>query len=237
MAHCRVRLIYSRAMLAACLLLLLAVPLAAQEGPLTPFQEQKARALFRDRLACLGCHELDGHGGRSGPSLTTVGQRRNGGYIRAVIEDPQRVVPGAAMPRILMPEATRELVVRYLAQKAAAGAAPPPVARQPTHSAPDAQYAQWCSSCHGARGNGDGPNARYLPVRPAIHSSAAQMSARSDDALFDAIAGGGEVMGKSARMPAFGASFSTADIRGLVAYIRALCACQAPAWSLDGKRQ
>jgi mono/diheme cytochrome c family protein len=63
------------------------------------------------------------------------------------------------------------------------------------------------------------------------------MSMRSDDALFDAIGGGGAVMGKSARMPAFGATLSSAEIRALVAYIRALCACRAPAWSVDGSRR
>src|SRR5258705_13731655 len=84
------------------------------------------------------------------------------------------------------------------------------------------------------RGNGDGPNARYLPVPPAVHASAARMSLRPDDALFDAIAGGGAIMGKSPRMPAFGATLSPPEIRSLVAYIRALCACQGPAWSRDG---
>jgi mono/diheme cytochrome c family protein len=62
------------------------------------------------------------------------------------------------------------------------------------------------------------------------------MSVRSDDALFDAIAGGGAVMGKSARMPAFGATLAPAEIRSLVAYIRTLCACRGPAWSTDGSK-
>jgi len=62
------------------------------------------------------------------------------------------------------------------------------------------------------------------------------MSVRSDDALFDAIAGGGAVMGKSVRMPPFGATFSPSEIRSLVAYIRTLCMCKGPAWSLDGRR-
>ena len=42
-----------------------------------------------------------------------------------------------------------------------------------------------------AIGRGDGPNARDLPVRPTAHANATAMSARSDDVLFDTIAGGG----------------------------------------------
>ena len=219
----------------------LAVPLAAQVPRVTPFQEQKARALLRDHLPCLGCHELGGAGGRTAPSLTSVAERRSAAYIRAIIEDPQRVVPGAAMPRVAMPPATRELVVRYVSRNAsdASGGVSPTagvkVVPEPPHS-PAATYAHWCASCHGERGGGDGPNAKYLPVRPAIHSSAAQMRARSDDVLFDAIAGGGAVMGKSARMPPFGATLAPGQIRSLVAYIRTLCACHGPAWSLDGSR-
>jgi mono/diheme cytochrome c family protein len=86
-------------------------------------------------------------------------------------------------------------------------------------------------------GKGNGPNARHLPVKPAAHADAAAMSLRPDDSLFDAIAGGGAVMGKSPRMPAFGATLTRAEIRALVAYIRDLCECQGPAWSRDGKPQ
>jgi mono/diheme cytochrome c family protein len=223
-----------------------AAPVAAQRQPMSVFQQQKARALFADHLPCLGCHELDGTGGRSAPSLTGVGARRGAAYVGAMVVDPQAVVPGVAMPRILMPRGTRDVIIAYLTRDvggsergaaigaSAAGVAPlrAVVATEPTDV--NLLYGKWCSSCHGARGGGDGPNAKYLPVRPAIHASAVQMSRQSDEALFDAIAGGGIIMGKSARMPAFGATLSAPQIHALVAYIRTLCACSAPAWSRDG---
>jgi mono/diheme cytochrome c family protein len=227
----------------ACLLLVIALPLAAQEATapqsLTPFQMAKARALLRSQLPCLGCHELDGDGGRIAPSLTTVAQRRSAGYIRAMVEDPQRVVPGAAMPRTEMPRATRDVITRYLARAARAGDPPAPApARDARQSvSPQVLYAKWCASCHGERGLGDGPDARRQPVAPAVHASAAAMSQRSDDALFDVIAGGGLVAGKSARMPAFGATLSPSEIRALVGYIRTLFNCEGPAWSRDGSNR
>jgi mono/diheme cytochrome c family protein len=60
------------------------------------------------------------------------------------------------------------------------------------------------------------------------------MSARPDDALYDTIAGGGAIMNRSARMPAFGTTLSPAQIRALVRHIRTLCRCTGPAWSSDG---
>jgi mono/diheme cytochrome c family protein len=219
-------------------LLLVASTLGAQAPPLTLFQQHKAQALLSSQLPCLGCHELSGQGGRIGPSLTDVSQRRDAEYISAIITDPQRIVPGAAMPKTPMTRSTRELIIAYVARNARAGAVPataPPSSAPPATTAA-ATYGRWCSSCHGATGHGDGPNAKYLPVPPAVHSSASQMGRRSDDALFDAIAGGGVVMGKSPRMPAFGETLSASEIRGLVAHIRTLCACKAPAWSSDGSR-
>jgi mono/diheme cytochrome c family protein len=38
-------------------------------------------------------------------------------------------------------------------------------------------------------------------------------------------------MNRSPRMPAFGATLSSAEIRALVRHIRALCRCEGPAWS------
>ena len=221
-------------MRASTLLLSLAFPLSAQTQAPSAFQIQKARTLLRTQLACLGCHELDGEGGRTAPSLTSVSQRRSAEYIRAMVQDPQRLVPMAAMPKPVMATATADLISAYLARGArftpALKVSTPPAHAERTS---EVLYATWCANCHGSKGQGDGPNARYLPVRPAVHASAAQMGQRSDDALFDAIAGGGGVMGKSPRMPAFGATLTPPEIRSLVAYIRGLCGCTGPAWSLD----
>lgn len=213
--------------------------LAMQQPTKSAFADSKAVALMREQLPCLGCHELNGEGGRSAPPLTTVGQRRSSVYIAAMILDPQVVVPGSGMPKTAMPASTRESIVRYLSRNATPGA--PPGSRAPAAprgTAPVAvTYARWCAACHGEKGGGDGPNARYLTVKPAVHRDAARMSALTDDALYDAIAGGGLVMGRSARMPGFGETLTHTEIRALVAYIRGLCACTGPAWSRDGSRQ
>jgi hypothetical protein len=38
-------------------------------------------------------------------------------------------------------------------------------------------------------------------------------------------------MGRSPRMPAFGATLTSAEIRALVRHIRTLCRCEGPSWS------
>jgi mono/diheme cytochrome c family protein len=218
--------------LALAALTLQAARLDAQA--LSTFSRQKAERLLRDQLPCLGCHRLNGEGGTIGPDLTTVRQRRSPAYIAAMIADPQRVVPGSAMPRTLMPESVRELATRYLASLAgkAEGSVPAVAPSSPPATIDGAAlYTRWCASCHGATGKGDGPNAANLPVKPAAHASKEAMSARPDDSLFDTIAAGGAVMNRSPRMPAFGATLTPAEIRLLVRHIRALCRCEGPAWS------
>ena len=214
-------------------------------GQLSPFAARKAEALIQQQLPCLGCHSLKGNGGRIDPDLTTVRDRRSPEYVAAMVADPQAVVPGTVMPRIPMPAATRELVVGYLlslrvTSTAPAAGSPPPVLAKPgasTDPAPprtgSALYSRYCAPCHGAKGAGDGPNARFLPVPPAAHSSGAAMDQRSDDALYDTIAGGGLIMNRSPRMPPFGETLSPAEMRSLVAYIRELCGCRGPKWSHD----
>src|SRR5688500_13857297 len=112
-----------------------------------------------------------------------------------MIDDPQRVVPGAAMPKTRLDSATKALISAYLARDASPGPLPQsavPVSRVPD---PASLYMKWCASCHGQSGAGDGPNSRYLPVKPAAHRDPAQMGQRPDDSLYDAIAGGGLIMG------------------------------------------
>jgi len=199
------------------------------------FAKAKAESLLRDHLPCLGCHKLNGEGGTIGPDLTTVRERRSSAYVASMIADPQRVVPGSAMPRIRMPESTRELITRYLASQPGDAAGPVPASAEapPAPGTPNgaALYARWCAACHGETGRGDGPNAANLPVKPSAHASRQAMSARPDDSLFDTIASGGAVMNRSPRMPAFGATLSAAEIRALVRHVRTLCRCEGPAWS------
>lgn len=238
-----------RSLKTALLLLLLPAAAAAQNVPprfaprtLSTFATTKAQRLLRDRLPCLGCHELGGEGGRIGPSLSNVNARRPPAFIYAMIRDPQRTMPGTTMPLIPMDTGTTALIASYLVQRpatpepapfrvAAEYGAPAP---QPPGDAADL-YRRSCAPCHGLRGNGDGYNARYLPVPPTTHGSAAYLSSRSDDALFDAIAGGGYVMNRSPRMPAFGRTLDRMQIRGLVRHLRALCRCEGPAWSRDDR--
>jgi cytochrome c oxidase cbb3-type subunit III len=215
-------------------------------GRLSAFAAKKAETLIQQQLPCLGCHVLKGTGGRIGPDLTTVRERRSPEYIAEMVSDPQKVVPGSVMPRVPMAPGVRELVVGYLLSLPAtspAGSGSPAAAPAPAIGTPAADpasartgaalYARYCAPCHGGKGAGDGPNATNLPVPPAAHSSRAAMSQRSDDALYDTIAGGGLIMNRSPRMPPFGETLSPAEMRALVAYIRELCGCRGPAWSND----
>jgi mono/diheme cytochrome c family protein len=216
------------------------LPAAPSPGRLSPFAEAKALTLLRDRLPCLGCHRLNGDGGTIGPDLTAVGARRSPSFIHAMITDPARTWPGTRMPKTPMPPEWARLVAAYLASgaqptgAAVAGEAAGVAGGAPALEAmadPAALYARACAPCHGEQGRGDGPNAANLPVRPTAHADSAYMSTRPDDTLFDGIYGGGYILNKSHRMPAFGLTLSRAQILGLVGYLRRLCRCQAPAWS------
>ena len=201
---------------------------------LTPFARAKAEALLRDQLPCLGCHTLDGNGGKLAPELATVRSRRDATYIARMVVDPQTTVPGTLMPHTPMPRQSRALIVRYLGGDATIvdGARDAPRSADSTGTT---LYARYCTGCHGPQGRGDGPNAASLPVPPARHASKDAMSARPDDALYDTIAGGGAIMNRSPRMPAYGTTLTPAQIRALVRHVRSLCQCQGPSWSTDGQ--
>jgi mono/diheme cytochrome c family protein len=208
----------------------------ASTAELTPFERAKAESMLQRQLPCLGCHSLRGEGGKLAPELSTVRERRDADYVARIVGDPQGTVAGTFMPHTPMPVGWRALIVRYLGGNAAAL----PVVRPAVAAAADTNgatlYARYCTGCHGERGNGDGPNAKSLPVPPARHASREAMSLRPDDSLYDTIAGGGAIMNRSPRMPASGTTLAPAQIRALVRHIRSLCKCTGPAWSTDGGR-
>lgn len=210
-----------------------------EHQPLSPFAAAKAVRLIRERLPCLGCHELDGDGGRIAPDLTDVGSRRSAAFIESMIRDPQRTVPGTVMPKTPMTDQALLLLVDYLRSPGEGGPSmsPDPVtenAEIPNMSRDAGTlYARYCASCHGTDGGGAGVNAGALPVPPTDHTDSAYMSTRPDDSLYDTIHAGGYIMNMSNRMPGFGYTLTPSEIRGLVRYLRGLCECNGPGWSRD----
>lgn len=54
---------------------------------------RKGADLVRGKAGCLRCHALGLDGGRLGPALTDIGQRRGPAYLRDKILDPSKAVP------------------------------------------------------------------------------------------------------------------------------------------------
>ena len=86
-------------------------------------------------------------------------------------------------------------------------------------------YGQFCASCHGQSGKGDGPAAAALNPKPRDHTDKEYMSKLSDDDLLKVIKNGGASVGKSPLMPPWGASLKDDQIKDVIAYVRTLC-CQ-----------
>ncbi|RMF93832.1 MAG: cytochrome c [Nitrospinota bacterium] len=83
-------------------------------------------------------------------------------------------------------------------------------------------YQQFCASCHGASGRGDGPAAAALNPKPRNFTDKELMSQKSDERLFNVIKKGGAANGLSPVMPPWGASLKDSQIWDLIAYIRTL---------------
>jgi cytochrome c553 len=83
-------------------------------------------------------------------------------------------------------------------------------------------YQLYCASCHGPRGEGDGPVAAGLNPKPVKHSDGAYMNQLSNEHLFKVIREGGVAVGKSPLMAPWGGTLSDQQIADVVAFVRSL---------------
>ncbi len=90
-------------------------------------------------------------------------------------------------------------------------------------------YVDYCASCHGTRGAGDGPMAASMNPKPAHHNDGAYMNELSNEHLYRVIAGGGGAVGKSPMMTSWGAVLSDEQIQDVMAFVRSLA--EDPAYS------
>ncbi len=80
-------------------------------------------------------------------------------------------------------------------------------------------YAQYCRGCHGEDGRGGAHT--FMPHIDTL-SKKGYIDQVPDEYLFTVIAEGGQAVGKSNYMPAWGGTLSEQDIRDLIAHIRNL---------------
>lgn len=86
-------------------------------------------------------------------------------------------------------------------------------------------FATRCFTCHGAKGEGDGPGSAALNPKPRNFTDAEWQAAVSDDHLAKIIQYGGAAVGKSPAMPGNPDLMSKPQVvAALVAHIRSLSA-------------
>jgi len=74
---------------------------------------ERGRLLFT-QLGCSGCHRIHGTGGAVGPDLSYVGDHRDRDWLLKHFRDPQAVVPGSIMPKVMAPETDLEALTSYM---------------------------------------------------------------------------------------------------------------------------
>ncbi len=79
-------------------------------------------------------------------------------------------------------------------------------------------FRQLCAGCHGVEGRGGGAHT-FMPHVDTL-TKKGYIDLVPDEYLFTVIAEGGQAVGKSSYMPAWGTKLSEQDIRDLIAHIR-----------------
>lgn len=86
------------------------------QAPIPTDPEMVARgSRIAGEKACLGCHLIEGAGGRVGPDLDGVVQRRAAGFVRRKLADPTFNNPSSMMPNFGLNAEEIEALVAYLA--------------------------------------------------------------------------------------------------------------------------
>ncbi|MEE2756251.1 MAG: c-type cytochrome [Myxococcota bacterium] len=207
---------------------------------LSAYATKKAGRLLAEKMSCLGCHQWGGEGGRIGPQLMGAGGRLTRQHIHNVLFNTRATLGHSVMPQVRgRPTVKTMTLIQALLEQSQTGAPETEYLSLIEHETLDRQasgrgqrnYETYCATCHGIAGEQNGFNAGYLPVKPARLASADVLSRRPDDTLYDVLAVGGFVLGKSHRMPPWGDTLTREEIWEVVQYLRKLCNCSQPTWA------
>lgn len=80
-------------------------------------------------------------------------------------------------------------------------------------------YAQYCASCHGKTGKGDGIMMSIIPIKPADHTNAERMDKMTNEELVGIVTNGKD---GGSFMPGWKGILSQSEIEAVVSYMRFL---------------
>jgi len=133
---------------------------------------QSGRLLFEVK-GCIGCHSVGGKGGKVGPALDQVAERRTPEWIMQHFRNPQSVSPGSVMPQFDLTEqqvrALTELLLS-LTDPNVVGFIKLPSMMTPVERGKLVFKKFGCAGCHGAEGKSGvrNPNAKTGQQVPSL---------------------------------------------------------------------
>jgi mono/diheme cytochrome c family protein len=126
--------------------------------------------LFQTR-GCIGCHSVNGNGGKVGPPLDDVGLRRAPEWMMQHFRDPQSVTPGSVMPKFGFTETEARALTDFLIhmrEQAVAMILPSLMSSVDRGREVFRKYG--CAGCHGpdAKGGVPNPNSKTAEQVPGL---------------------------------------------------------------------
>lgn len=73
----------------------------------------RGKGIF-SKMACNGCHRVQGTGSQVGPDLSFEGDKREKDWLLAHFRDPQSLTPGSFMPAVRLPEKDLQDLTSYM---------------------------------------------------------------------------------------------------------------------------
>ncbi|MHC4103325.1 MAG: c-type cytochrome [Planctomycetota bacterium] len=101
------------------------------EGNISKKSLKRGRKLFSRKYGCIGCHQIDGKGGKIGPDLSKLGQRLKADWLFAYLNNPQSAIPDAMMPNFALTDAQLIRLTEYLLSLGAAESEKTKISHQP----------------------------------------------------------------------------------------------------------
>ena len=97
------------------------------------------------------------------------------------------------------------------------------------------KYKMLCVSCHGEKGDGNGPAGAALTPKPTNFTDPANADRLTDEYTYKVIKDGGAANGKSPLMVAWGAAMKDDELRNVAAYVQSLKPAKAAAPAKETK--